>query len=933
MKSLLLKILKYIGIGLASILLLLFLLPMMFPGTIEQEIKAFANKKLNGELNFSGAKLSFFNHFPSLTLTLEDFSLKGSAPFEKETLVSANEVAFGINLSALIFNKTIHIDEIYLSDALANVMVNEKGEANYNVYVSEPDTTPKDSSDTALRLERIAIENTHIKYHDQSAKILVDARGFNYLGKGNLDKSIFDLTTRADIDSLDFTMGEDTYLKNKEVHAKLITQINTNKLSFQLRQNNLRINKLPVAFTGKFDFLRNGYSMYFNLATEESQLNDFFTALPPQYVEWLETASVKGETSMALTLKGDYVAAENKKPTISLQVKVRDGELQHDKAPFPMENIYLNFKTTVPSLDPEQLRVNLDSLYFNVGKDFFKAKLHSSGLSRIAMKANVQANIDLAKVDRALQLQGFALAGMLTADVKANGTYDGEKRRFPVTQGKINLRNGLVHTTYYPNPIKNIQLDAAISNGNGAFSDTRFTITKGDFEFEGKPFTLRADFSNFDDVAYDLDAKGEIDLAKLYQVFAIRGLDLKGFIKADVHFKGKQSDATAGRYNKLDNRGTLELRDIALTTEYLPKRFIIRRGNFRFHQNDMDFKTFTATYGRSDFAMDGKLRNTINFVLSDREVLSGGFVFKSNKIVVDEFMTETATVKPEPKTKNPDLAPVQNPGVVAVPKNFDLTLKLNANQVLFQGLELGDAVGNLALKRGNLLLSQTGFSIIGSRMMFDAQYQPENTKRADFGFRVNAKDFDIKRAYNEIEMFRELVSAAQYAEGIISLDYAVKGKLGADMQPIYPSLAGGGTLSVKKVKMKGFKLMGAVSKETNSPSVNDPDVSKVDIKTTIADNIINIERFKFKVAGFRPRIEGQTSFDGKLNLKMRLGLPPLGIIGIPLTVTGTQDEPKIKLGKKSQEIEKTVYDAKAPATGSAPSGQTAKETTTPEKKP
>jgi AsmA protein len=47
-----------------------------------------------------------------------------------------------------------------------------------------------------------------------------------------------------------------------------------------------------------------------------------------------------------------------------------------------------------------------------------------------------------------------------------------------------------------------------------------------------------------------------------------------------------------------------------------------------------------------------------------------------------------------------------------------------------------------------------------------------------------------------------------------------------------------------------------------------------------------------KIAGFRPKVEGQVSFDGKLNLKGRIGLPPFGIIGIPFSVTGTQDDPK-----------------------------------------
>ncbi|OWP83244.1 hypothetical protein BWK59_11550 [Flavobacterium davisii] len=70
---------------------------------------------------------------------------------------------------------------------------------------------------------------------------------------------------------------------------------------------------------------------------------------------------------------------------------------------------------------------------------------------------------------------------------------------------------------------------------------------------------------------------------------------------------------------------------------------------------------------------------------------------------------------------------------------------------------------------------------------------------------------------------------------------------------------------------------------------------------------MEIDRFKFKIAGFRPRIEGTTSLDGKLALKMRLGLPPMGIIGIPLKIEGTKDKPKVRLGSKVNQLENEQY--------------------------
>ena len=189
----------------------------------------------------------------------------------------------------------------------------------------------------------------------------------------------------------------------------------------------------------------------------------------------------------------------------------------------------------------------------------------------------------------------------------------------------------------------------------------------------------------------------------------------------------------------------------------------------------------------------------------------------------------------------------------------------------------------------------------------DATYGSLSPKKAFFDYQISAKDFDIKKAYNEIKIFHDLASSASKTEGSVSLDYQLSGKLDQNMSPIYPSLKGGGVLSLNKVKVKGLKLFAAVSKETGRDSMNNPSLSKVNIKSTIANNIITIQRTKMRVFGFRPRFEGQVSFDGKLNLSARLGLPPFGIFGIPFTVTGTQENPKIKLrrSRASDKLEET----------------------------
>lgn len=896
-KPFLLKTAKYTGITLVVILTLLFLTPILFADQIKEKIKKTANESLSAELNYSDVSVSFFQHFPSLTLTLTDLQLNGSAPYKNEKFITAKEVSFGIDVISLIFGKSAKIDEIYLSDSFINVKVNPKGEANYNVYKSNTqDSKSEDSTNTALKLDRIEILNSKIIYDDQSTKVHFDAFGFNYLGKGDLDKAVFDLHSKAKIEKLNIIYDNEPYLMNKKVNADLITQVNMNSLSFFFQQNNLKINQLSVDFKGNFDFLKDGYNMDFVIKSDDSELYDVFTAFPPKYVTWLSKTELKGNTNLLLTLKGKYIASQNIAPDLNFDLKIEDGFINYDNSDFPVSDLNIEIKSKLPSLKPNLLIVDAANLSLNVGDDYLKSRFYLEGIDAPKVDAEFKAKMDLAKLNNGLGVPGLTLRGILTGDVKAKGTFDRKNKLFPVANGTIDLKQGFVKTSYYPNPITDIEFKTTIEDKKGTFQDLKLNLKPAQLTFEGKPFFVQALLNNFDDLNYDVTAKGELDVKKIYKVFSHKGLSLDGFIKADLALKGRQSDAINGNYNKLNNKGTLEIRNIGIASEFLPQKFIIRDGLFKIDQDKILFNNFLASYGQSDFKMNGYLQNAINYATRKNGILKGSFTVASKFINVDEFMfNNTPATHAKSKTKQS--------GVIIIPDKFDLELTANAQKVYFDKLILENAGGSLKINNNKLTMQQTGFNLIGCHVVMNGNYQAVDTQNAHFDYKIKASDFNIKRAYNEIDVFRKMASAAEKAQGIVSLDYQLRGRLNGNMNPVYPSLTGGGILSVKDVKVRGLKMFSAVSKQTGTESMKNPDVSKVDIKTTIKNNIMTVERFKFKFAGFRPRIEGTTSLDGKLNLKMRLGLPPFGIFGIPLTVTGTQDNPKIKVGRKTEEPE------------------------------
>lgn len=1032
--KILFRVLKIIGITAGSLLLLLFLLPYLFPGTVARKIKGWTNSSINGELNFSSARLSFFNHFPALTLTLHNFTLKGSAPFRQDTLIAADEVSLGINLNT-VFDQRISINKIFLTRASVHIEVNEKGEANYNVYKSTPAQTPanpNDSSGASLRIESIVIENSHIVYDDRSLPLFMEAKGFNYSGKGDLSKAIFDLSTHATIDSFDFYFDHIPYVLSKRVKADLVTKINTHSLSLHFEKNDLRINTLPVHFTGQLNFLENGYDMDFELNSGKTGLYDVFTALPPEYAGWLAQTAVKGNAEMGASLKGRYDAKTGTMPNLEFDMKVEGGYISYRQKE-PVKNLFFSFRSGLPGLNPDSLLVNIDSLYFNIGSGYFDGNLHIKGVTAPYIKAAINAQMDIGKLDQALGIKPFdlegkyelhffadgkyatgikragirrketvitsipafklrsslqngyfkyaalpkavtdisfnidascpdnnyrhtvfsvenihasvlnnylkgslkfslakdfpvsvrfqsafnladikefypmdstSLAGELEVNILSDGKYNPAKKLFPVTRAVIHLQDGLIQTKYYPHPIDKILVDGLVSNTNGTMKNMEVSLRPVSFEFEGHRFILRAELQNFNNLKYRIVSAGELDIGRVYKVFSRKGYDVKGFIRTNLSLQGLQSDASEGHYDKLLNSGTLELRDISLSSDLFPKPFLIHTGLFRFNQDKVWFDRFHVTYGSSNVSLKGYLSDIINYALKDTAALRGNFALESNNILVDEFMAfadnKTTAASGAPTSSSP----ASPGGVIIVPSNLDLQFTASVKKLGYHGIRLDSLNGTMKIDSGRIRLNQLSFKLIGAPVMMDAVYGSITPEKAFFDYHINARHLDVKRAYNEIKIFRDLATSASKAEGIISLDYRLSGLLDDNMRPVYASLKGGGLLSLQQVKLKGLKLFSSVGKATKRDSISNPDLSEVDIRSTIANSIITIARTKMRVAGFRPRVEGQVGFNGRLNLKFRLGLPPFGIIGIPMTITGSEDHPEIhfRKGRETDEL-------------------------------
>jgi len=906
------KWLKIVGFGIGGLivllLILMFIIPKIFADDIDKAIQNNLNSILTTEFTFSTTEVSFFKHFPVLTFSIYDIKIDASAPFEDEHLMKADELYCKVDIFNLIFSNDVKINAIVAENADVALKFGPLGKSNYDIYKTSNQSNAESEThqDFLLQIHKIELNDSDLYYDDQASKIKIELKAFNFSGDG----SIF--TSQADIYSVfyakAFKMQYDDviYFENKSIDAEIKSIINTDKLTFLFEKNKIKINELPFDFEGEFSLLKEGYFMDVVTNFDNVKLKNFITALPPKYNTWRETTNIKGVSSISVQLKGHYNAEQNIYPDLALDFTYNEGEIDCKVTTEKLQNINIDASVFIPQFNTDRADININNFRFDLSDEnlvgYYKETYDEEGKY---IDSKIESHITLHDLSNAIGVDGLEMAGDLSVYLETKGYQIPEQNKFPKSNGQFEIYNASIKTPFYPKPIDSLNANMVFKNPTGTYQDAVLQIKDLNFSFEGEPFTAQGSFENFEDLKYDITAQGQFNLNHFYELLGLDHIQLEGYIKANLNLKGQQSDIENANYDQVEHSGNMVFSNISFKSENYPKPILLKDGQLDFTNTKTSFKNFKVQYDSSDVSLDGDFKNLISYLVTSKKALKGDINLKSDFINLNAFIPSYASI--EDDSEIIDTTDTDNYGVLRVPSRVNLNTKIEVEHILYDSINLYNSSAKLAIKDSTFVLESSNLNLIDAKAQMKGLYRAISPTEAQFQFNIKLQNFDIHRAYEELPLFRAMVEPAAYTEGIAGIEYQLKGILDAEMTPIYPSLEGRGVIRVKNGQIKGYKLLGKVSKSTDISAIEAPELNEVIIPTRIKDNIINIDEFKIKHRGFRLKTEGQSSFDGDLNLRMRLGLPPFGIIGIPLKVIGDSDDPKIKLGRRTKDLETLSY--------------------------
>jgi hypothetical protein len=439
-------------------------IPVVFKDDIIVIVKEEANKNLKANVDFGDFSLSLFTNFPDFTFSIENVVVNGIDQFEGVQLAKIGELSFTLDVVSVFKGESIKIQQIYLANTAANVMVLENGMANYDiampadtaivepVEVETADTG--EATDFKIALKSYVLENINLIYNDATMPMAVEVIGLNHSGSGDFTKDLFNLNTTTSIDKVTFNMDGVAYMSHAAINIDADLEMDMANAKYTFKENRIAINQLLLGVNGWVAMPSDGMDMDVSFFAQETKLRGLMSMVPAVFTEGFEALKISGDFALDGFVKG--VMSDKLMPGFGINMNIKEGRIAYPDLPKSIDNI--NVKAKVVSLGGESLDntiIDLPVVHLEVAENQIDMKLNiTNPITDPLIKFGLKAEVMLAELRDAMPFEnGEELSGFIKSDVILNGrlsAIETENYEAFTANGVIDIRDMLYKASDMP---------------------------------------------------------------------------------------------------------------------------------------------------------------------------------------------------------------------------------------------------------------------------------------------------------------------------------------------------------------------------------------------------------------------------------------------------------------------------------------------------
>lgn len=422
------KLLYVLGFLILLLVAAAIIVPIVLKEPITKAVKEEANANLNATINFKDVNISLIRSFPDLYVGVDELSVTGKDQFEGFTLVYLKTLVLDVDLMSAFSGKPV-INEIALTDGLANIIVLEDGSANYDIVPEEERATEETESTEApskgafaIQLKRFVIDGLEVMYTDMQSGMEFKTTNIEMTLGGDFAADKTALKTDILLESVKFKTGGIAYLNGADLGLIADVDADLANKSYKLNQNEFRVNGLHLALDGTIAMPNDDdIEMDLSYRASKTEFKEILSLVPAVYTKDFADVKASGTLEMNGLIKG--VFNENSIPGFTTNVKVGNGQFKYPDLPKSVDGINIDMNVMNPGGDVDFTVVDIKQFKFQLGPNPFDVRaLIKTPVSDPNIDASFKGKIDLTSLADAIPMEeGDQLSGTIIADAEMKG--------------------------------------------------------------------------------------------------------------------------------------------------------------------------------------------------------------------------------------------------------------------------------------------------------------------------------------------------------------------------------------------------------------------------------------------------------------------------------------------------------------------------------
>ncbi len=576
---------------------------------------------------------------------------------------------------------------------------------------------------------------------------------------------------------------------------------------------------------------------------------------------------------------------------------------------------HVNYDNENKSVTVEKSKLKLGKSEFVLtGKNEFKQK-KLVDFTLKSEETDVQTILSLFPDNISRQLKEYQSRGEIYFSLSTKGEI--AKNKSPFLSISFGCKNASFFHPTYKSRIEEANLEGSFASSSITdFSHGELFIKNISGKLNGKPFESDFSIQNFNDPDVTLKFKGGLDIAWIQNFYPIKEVrELSGEANADINFDGKisllKNKSTA---QQVHGEGTILLKNISLVTGKQNLEFKNWNGTLQFNKNDIAMSNVGGQLAKSDFMLNGFLKNVFTFLLFENQPIGIEADLKSNFLDLDQLVAFGLG-----ETGSKDFG-------FALSPNLHLNFNCEVKQMKYKRFTPRHIKGDLLVKNQVAVSRHLTFNAMGGSLSGSGIVDAKNPKAIGVSSAFKLQGINVDSIFYVFENFYQDFIQAKNLRGQANADVSLEMSLNEKLN-LYPeTLTADISAVIKNGELNNFEPLQKLNKYLDDQALNQLRFADLKNDIHIENNTIFIPQMEVHTNATNITVSGTHTFDQQIDyrviapLRNKKKIDPDEAFGaieetsggqtkIFLKIVGTTDKYEVKLDKEATK-KKIVSDLK-----------------------